>query len=113
MTRSSRAATGAVLTALALGAGLIGAIATPADAGSRGLRCKGGFQVVAGQLIATPYCQDELLATVARDHGMRASADKIRWNPNYKREVCRLVGRDIRVQEHCGQTGPSFRGRPF
>ncbi len=40
---------------------------------------------------------------------MRASADRIRYNPNYKREVCRFVGNDIRVSEHCLNERPSIR----
>lgn len=65
------------------------------------ITCKNGFQRVQGDYLATPYCQDALLAAVARQYGMSASASAIRENPNYKRQVCRLVGRDIRVQETC------------
>ena len=36
------------------------------------------------------------LAQVANDYGMHATADYIRNNPNYMREVCLLVGPDIR-----------------
>ena len=85
----------------------------PVHAGSRGIQCRGGAQLVAGSYITTPYCQDELLAHVARGYGMKASAHRIRHNPNYKREVCRLVGRDIRVYENCVNSGPSLRGRSF
>ncbi|MEQ1653370.1 MAG: hypothetical protein ABL897_12840 [Hyphomicrobium sp.] len=70
---------------------------TPAAA----ITCKDGYQLVQGNYLATPYCQDDLLAKVARQYGMRTSASAIRENPNYKREVCRLVGRDIRVQQTC------------
>lgn len=65
------------------------------------IECKDGYQRVQGNDIATPYCQDELLAKVARSYGMRAPAAEIRNNPNFKREVCRIVGRDIRVQLTC------------
>ncbi len=88
-------------------------LAPGTQAGSRGIKCQGGAQLVAGSYITTPFCQDELLANVARGYGMRASADRIRYNPNYKREVCRLVGHDIRVSEHCLNEAPSFRGRRF
>jgi hypothetical protein len=74
------------------------------------IRCKDGYQIVQGNYLATPYCQDDLLARVAREYGMRASAAAIRGNPNYKKEVCRLVGRDIRVQNHCLDAFPG-RGR--
>ena len=90
------------------------ALLSPAvEARPRGIQCRGGAQLVAGSYITTPFCQDELLASVARGYGMRASADRIRYNPNYKREVCRLVGQDIRVSDHCHNEVPGFRGRRF
>jgi hypothetical protein len=91
----------------------IAVVASGAQAGSRGIKCRGSAQLVAGSYIITPFCQDELLASVARGYGMRASAERIRYNPNYKREVCRLVGQDIRVSEHCLNEVPGFRGRRF
>lgn len=65
------------------------------------IRCVNGNQVVNGALLATPYCQDELVASVAREHGMRVSASEVRNNPNYKRNVCQFVGRDIRIYQAC------------
>jgi hypothetical protein len=89
------------------------AIATwPAAAQAR-IVCKNGFQVVRGELIATPYCQDALLARVAREYGMAASDARIRNNPNYKREVCRFVGHDIRISEHCLNEAGRAGGRGF
>ena len=92
----------AALPLVALAAG-----AAPAEAR---IVCKNGFQAVGGDLIATPYCQDALLAQVAREYGMSASPARVRNNPNYKREVCRFVGSDIRGYEHCMQEIPGFRG---
>lgn len=66
-----------------------------------GIICKDGFQLVAGAYIATPYCQDNLVAQVAREYGMRVSEAAIRSNPNLKRHVCRLVGQDIRINQTC------------
>lgn len=86
------------------------AMAAPAEAA---IKCKGGYQLVQGNLISTPYCQDGLLAAVARQYGFRTSAAAIRNNPNHKREICRFVGRDIRVQENCITANPSYRGRGF
>ena len=88
----------------------LGSLIAPAHAR---IVCKDGFQNVAGSMIATPYCQDELLAKVAREYGMRAPAARIRNNPNYKREVCRLVGADIRVSDYCMNESPRSRGRAF
>lgn len=96
------AAAPAIMTAI-----ILAPVAGPAEAA---IRCEGGFQIVQGNRLATPYCQDDQLAKVAREYGMRASASAIRNNPNYKREVCRLVGRDIRVQLTCIDAFPG-RGR--
>ena len=101
------------LITIAAGAFAVAVLAPGAEAGRRGIKCQGGAQLVAGSYISTPFCQDALLASVARSYGMRASADQIRYNPNYKREVCRLVGHDIRVSEHCLNETPGFRGRRF
>ena len=71
---------------------------TPAYAG---IDCRNGYQVVSGNLIATPYCQDKQLAEVARSRGLKVTFAEIRDNPNLKREVCQIVGRDIRVAQTC------------
>lgn len=78
-----------------------------------GIKCFNGFQLVQGSYLATPYCQDALVAQVARAYGIRTSAYAIRENPNHKRHVCRLIGRDIRVQESCLTVSPGVRGRGF
>lgn len=66
-------------------------------------RCHEGFQDVRGRSISTPYCEDEYLAQVAREYGTKVSADTLRDNPNAKREVCRFIGRDIRINQACVQ----------
>ncbi len=91
----------------ALGAAIL--LAVPAHA----IQCEQGYQRVKGNLIATPYCQDGYLAQVAAEFGMKASADKIRNNPSYKREVCRLAGQDIRVQTICDSEMPRGRSGRF
>ncbi len=78
-----------------------------------GIACKDGFQLVQGNYLATPYCQDAQLAGVARQYGMKVSAAAIRDNPNFKRNVCRLVGQDIRVQSTCGEVNPNGRFRAY
>jgi len=72
--------------------------AAPAEAR---IKCVNGFQVVNGSQISTPYCQDNLVAQVAREHGMKVSEAEVRNNPNYKRHVCQFVGRDIRIYQAC------------
>jgi len=92
----------AVALGLAGGAG-------PADAR---IKCVDGFQIVSGSPIATPYCQDELVAVVAREYGMKVSAAAIRNNPNLKRNVCQHVGRDNRIYIACIDANSVGR-RPF
>lgn len=87
-------------------------IAAPVPADAR-IVCRNDMQRVAGNYISTPYCQDEYVARVAREYGMKASAARVRDNPNYKREVCRLIGNDIRVSEFCMNENPRVRGRAF
>lgn len=65
------------------------------------IHCKDGFQRVEGQYLSTPYCNDALLAQVARENGEWVSDAQIRWNPAKKDEVCRFVGNDPRVQLYC------------
>ena len=73
--------------------------------------CDGNYQVINGQPLATPYCQDENLAQVARSYGMRVSGSAMRNSPSEKQRVCEFIGSDIRVREACyGQDG---RGGPF
>lgn len=73
-------------------------VAAPAEAR---IKCVNGFQIVNGSPISTPYCQDNLVAQVAREHGMKVSEAEVRSNPNFKRHVCQFVGRDIRVYQAC------------
>jgi hypothetical protein len=77
---------------------LMMAAALPAEAR---IVCVKGNQIVNGQPIATPYCQDALVAQVAREHGMKVSDASIMSNPNTKRYVCQFVGRDIRLTTAC------------
>ncbi|MGD9869332.1 MAG: hypothetical protein AB7U38_15190 [Hyphomicrobiales bacterium] len=71
-----------------------------------------GYQIVSGSPIATPYCQDELVAVVAREYGMKVSAAAIRNNPNLKRNVCQHIGRDNRIYVACIDANSVGR-RPF
>jgi len=90
-------------------ASLVAAAASASPAAA--IKCEKGFQRVQGNLIATPYCQDQYLAQVAAQYGFKASAAKIRNNPNYKKELCRYVFNDIRVQDTCLSAGvPEYFG---
>jgi hypothetical protein len=105
--RMSHIAKASGLIALAL---LAAGAALPAEAK---IACKDGYQIVSGAALATPYCQDELVAEVAREYGMKVSAHAIRYNPNLKRNVCQFVGRDIRIQQACIDANTPGRGRAF
>lgn len=94
------------LSALLLAAAAVAGSTLQAEAA---ITCRNGAQLVSGSYIITPYCQDKLLAQVARQYGSRASFAQIRDNPNIKRHVCRLVGRDIRVFENCITVNPNGR----
>ena len=88
---SSNLLAAAFCCALALGT-------TPAWA----INCEGNFQVQrSGERIATPYCEDNYLAQVAREYGARVSAHEVRWNPSEKARLCRFIGYDIRVKDTC------------
>ncbi len=69
--------------------------------------CRDGYQLSGGQEISTPYCNDEYFAKVARQHGVKVTADEIRNNPSRKYELCRFLDSDIRVQDYCPVSGSS------
>src|SRR4029078_13007518 len=92
------------------GASLIGVIvaATPTFAA---IKCQDGNQLVQGHLLATAYCQDALLAQVANARGFTTTFAAIRNNPNHKKELCRFLYTDIRVQMTCMDAGvPEYYG---
>lgn len=97
----------AAVAALALPLALLSA--APAEAR---IKCVNGNQIVNGSPIATPYCQDDLVARVAREYGIKVSASAIRNNPNLKRNVCQHIGRDNRIFIACVDANSVGR-RPF
>jgi hypothetical protein len=91
-----------------IGAALLGAMATTASAE---IKCNDGNQLIQGNWMATPYCQDKLLAQVANARGFKTSFAAIRNNPNHKKELCRFLFSDIRVQMTCLDAGvPEYFG---
>lgn len=70
-----------------------------------------GNQLIQGNWMATPYCQDKLLARIANARGFKTTFAEIRNNPNHKKELCRFLYTDIRVQMTCLDAGvPEFFG---
>ena len=48
---------------------------------------------------------------MARERGFKTSASAIRNNPNHKKELCRFMFSDIRVQGTCLDAGvPEYNG---
>ena len=90
-----RAARVATLSCVSLAA--IASLAPQAQA----IECRGRYQIISGNPLSTPYCEDNYLAQVARSYGSRVSARQIRNNPNKKAEVCRFMGFDNRVSDIC------------
>jgi hypothetical protein len=88
---------------------IAGSIFLPEPANAR-IECRNGNQLVAGNWISTPYCEDLRVAEVAAEYGMNVSASAIRNNPNVKKDVCRLIGHDIRVDMACSTVLPELRG---
>ena len=84
------------------------AAASPAAAE---IKCQNGAQLIQGNWLATPYCQDKLLAQVANSRGFKTTFAAIRENPNHKKELCRFLFTDIRVQMTCLDAGvPEYFG---
>jgi hypothetical protein len=73
-----------------------------ADAQAR-IICNGAYQVVNGQEISTPYCNDNYVAAVARARGRNVSDEAVRNNPSVKEEICLWIGKDHRIREYCDQ----------
>lgn len=90
-------------------------VSATADSAAAAIRCNKGFQLVQGSEISTPYCQDEYLAVVAREFGIRTTGARVRQDWGHKREICRLIGQDNRIRGACasendssGDSSPSF-----
>lgn len=90
--------------------GMIVAAGFPQSAEAR-IKCRNGNQLVAGNWISTPFCEDQRVAEVAAEYGMKVSAHSVRNNPSVKEEVCRLIGHDIRVNMACATALPNLHGR--
>ena len=87
------------------------AVLAAASPGAAEIKCQDGAQLVQGNWLATPYCQDKLLYQVANSRGFKTSFEAIRNNPNHKKELCRFLFTDIRVQMTCLDAGvPEYFG---
>jgi hypothetical protein len=83
-------------------------LTTPAAAR---IQCHGNFQVTKYGLIATPYCEEEQIAFVARSYGQRVAAAEVHNNPLTKVYLCQTIGYDSRLKGSCAGYGPDSYGR--
>ena len=72
-----------------------------AEAGRYKLKCKGPYQIINGNLLATPPCEDRYIAKIARSYGYRVTAKQI-GNGNTKALICTNLSHDTRIRPHCG-----------
>ena len=70
------------------------------------VECKGDFQVTKYGLIATPWCEEENIAVVARSYGWTVTGSEVRKNPLKKVYICQVLGRDIRLKGSCAGYSP-------
>jgi len=82
---------------------LAAASATPANAR---IRCDGPFMITSQGPIATPYCADQLIATVAQSYGWKTTAAEVGDKPLTKVYICQVLGGDIRLKGACAGYGP-------
>ena len=92
--------------------GVLLSVATIAQPAFAAIQCQGAYQwnSAAGGWISSSYCEDNLVATVARANGMRYSNAAVRQNPNIKEEACRFAGSDIRITDICAGLLPEDQG---
>lgn len=88
---------------LALAAMASAAAVSPAAAG---IECRGNFQVTKYGLIATPYCEEENIARVARSYGFNVTGAQVRNDALKKVYLCQVIGGDNRLKGACGAYGP-------
>ena len=77
------------------------------------VECKGDFQVTKYGLIATPWCEEENIAVVARSYGWTVTGSEVRKNPLKKVYICQVLGRDIRLKGSCAGYSPARLGKIF
>ena len=86
------------------------AISLASPAAAR-IECRGNFQVSKYGLIATPYCEEEQIARVARSYGATVTGAEVRNNPLKKVYLCQVYGYDTRLKGSCAGYAPELYGR--
>ena len=76
------------------------------------IECQGNFQVTEKYgLIATPYCEEENIARVARSYGIKVTGAEVRKDALKKVYLCQTIGDDSRLKGACGAYAPDLYGR--
>ena len=70
------------------------------------IQCRGNFQMTKYEPIATPYCEEEQIAYVARSYGQRVTGSQVRNDPLLKVYLCQTLGYDSRLKGSCAGYGP-------
>ena len=84
---------------------LLLALALAAPAAAK-IQCRGNFQITKYGPIATPYCEEEQIAFVARSYGQRVTGAQVRNDPLMKVYLCQTLGYDSRLKGSCAGYGP-------
>ena len=69
--------------------------------------CRGNFQITKYGPIATPYCEEEQIAFVARSYGQSVTGAQVRNDPLTKVYLCQTLGYDSRLKGSCAGYGPN------
>jgi hypothetical protein len=85
---------------------LVVAIFAAPDPAAARIQCRGNFQMTQYGPIATPYCEEEQIAAVARSYGMRVTGSQVRNDPLKKVYLCQIIGGDVRLKGSCAGYGP-------
>lgn len=80
-------------------------LAAPDRAVAR-IQCHGNFQMTKYGPIATPYCEEEQIAIVARSYGVNVTGAQVRNDPLRKVYLCQTLGYDSRLKGSCAGYGP-------
>ena len=77
------------------------------------IECRGNFQITKYGPIATPYCEEEQIAYVARSYGQNVSGYQVRNDPLLKVYLCQTIGYDNRLKGSAPAMGltPNAPGR--
>ena len=82
---------------------LTAVLTVPAEAR---IQCRGNFQMTKYGPIATPYCEEEQIAFVARSYGQNVTGAQVRKNPLMKVYLCQTLGYNSRLKGSCAGYGP-------